>query len=184
MSQPSSRGAAALAAGIALLLAGASAAADKRGAAGVVVNGEKLSAEQVARLEALAGTRILPGAYWYDRVSGAWGVEASHQAMTIDTSSALSAAIDKRGRVSVHALVSVCSGDATAMCKPAPKRGSGTDATVRTVPLSMLRDTFGCRPGLGACENVRPVYLLLSVSCRTSPRSSSSSTRTPASPAL
>ena len=41
----------------------------------VVVNRARLSDDQVAALESRFHVRILDGAYWYDRRSGAWGTE-------------------------------------------------------------------------------------------------------------
>jgi len=41
----------------------------------VIVNEAPLSDEEVASLERLYGARIQDGAYWYDGISGAWGVE-------------------------------------------------------------------------------------------------------------
>jgi hypothetical protein len=41
----------------------------------VVVNRLRLTDEAVAALEQRYGTRVMDGAYWYDRVCGAWGVE-------------------------------------------------------------------------------------------------------------
>jgi hypothetical protein len=55
-----------------LFLLPTSAAAQKL----VVVNGEKLAAETVAALEQTYGVPIAAGRYWYDPVSGLWGVES------------------------------------------------------------------------------------------------------------
>lgn len=41
----------------------------------VVVNGKRLSAEQVARIEALYCSPIANGRYWYDTRTGIWGYE-------------------------------------------------------------------------------------------------------------
>ena len=41
----------------------------------VVVNGRLLASDTVKALEQTYQTRIPSGRYWYDRVSGAWGVE-------------------------------------------------------------------------------------------------------------
>lgn len=41
----------------------------------VIVNGQVLSAETVRALEAAYRVPIVPGTYWYDAVSGAWGTE-------------------------------------------------------------------------------------------------------------
>jgi len=41
----------------------------------VVVNGTALTEAQVARLEQVVHVRVLSGAYWYDRTSGAWGLQ-------------------------------------------------------------------------------------------------------------
>lgn len=41
----------------------------------VVVNGEVLSPEALGAFERGYRVRVAPGRYWYDRASGAWGVE-------------------------------------------------------------------------------------------------------------
>jgi hypothetical protein len=41
----------------------------------VVINGEKLSDETIARLQGQLRVRIFDGAYWYDPACGAWGIE-------------------------------------------------------------------------------------------------------------
>jgi len=41
----------------------------------LVVNAQPLSGQQVLALEAGYRTRLLPGRYWYDRITGWWGVE-------------------------------------------------------------------------------------------------------------
>jgi hypothetical protein len=41
----------------------------------VVINRVRLSDEQVARIEQTFRTRLLDGAYWYDKMCGAWGVQ-------------------------------------------------------------------------------------------------------------
>lgn len=41
----------------------------------VTINGTRLTEELVASLERSFGVRILNGAYWYDQVCGAWGLE-------------------------------------------------------------------------------------------------------------
>jgi hypothetical protein len=41
----------------------------------VVINGERLPADVLQVLEAHYRVRVANGRYWYDRVSGAWGVE-------------------------------------------------------------------------------------------------------------
>lgn len=41
----------------------------------VIVNGESLTDETVATLERLYQTRLKPGRYWYDAISGLWGWE-------------------------------------------------------------------------------------------------------------
>src|SRR5690606_23616505 len=60
-------------------LAPAGLAAQARGGearnARVVVNGEALPADVLRALEAGYRVRIAPGRYWYDPVSGAWGIE-------------------------------------------------------------------------------------------------------------
>ena len=40
----------------------------------VIVNGERLPAPTLQALERAYRVRVAPGAYWYDRASGAWGV--------------------------------------------------------------------------------------------------------------
>jgi hypothetical protein len=45
------------------------------GARKVVVNQKQLAADEVAVLERQFNIRILNGAYWYDQVSGAWGLQ-------------------------------------------------------------------------------------------------------------
>jgi hypothetical protein len=44
-------------------------------AADVMVNGAPLDAGTRQTLEGIYRTRIAPGRYWYDAVSGAWGIE-------------------------------------------------------------------------------------------------------------
>jgi hypothetical protein len=41
----------------------------------VIVNGETLGARELDRFAAQCGMRIPPGKFWYDRTSGAWGLE-------------------------------------------------------------------------------------------------------------
>ena len=41
----------------------------------VIVNAQPLSIEQVQSLEAAYRTRLRPGRYWYDRMTGWWGIE-------------------------------------------------------------------------------------------------------------
>lgn len=43
--------------------------------AGVVVNGQALSADTLRALQQAYPVPIAPGRYWYDRISGAWGRE-------------------------------------------------------------------------------------------------------------
>lgn len=59
---------------LALLVSGGAATAIAR-PSGVVVNREPLGVKQVRDLSRAVGQPIRPGRYWYDRVSGAWGVE-------------------------------------------------------------------------------------------------------------
>jgi hypothetical protein len=42
---------------------------------GIHVNGQALSAETLRALQQVYPVAILPGRYWYDRISGAWGHE-------------------------------------------------------------------------------------------------------------
>jgi hypothetical protein len=51
----------------------------------VIVNKVQLSDQEVAALEQRYGVRIQNGAYWYDRMSGAWGVEGGPTAGFIET---------------------------------------------------------------------------------------------------
>lgn len=39
----------------------------------VIVNGQRLSAQEVYALEQFYRVRVLAGRYWYDRLTGAWG---------------------------------------------------------------------------------------------------------------
>ncbi|NNF59466.1 MAG: hypothetical protein HKN04_14615 [Rhodothermaceae bacterium] len=41
----------------------------------VVINGQPLDDEHLRALDALSGTPILDGRYWYDHACGAWGME-------------------------------------------------------------------------------------------------------------
>lgn len=41
----------------------------------VKINGVKLSKEQINELEQMLQIRIPDGSYWYDKISGAWGME-------------------------------------------------------------------------------------------------------------
>jgi hypothetical protein len=40
----------------------------------VLFNGSELTAEQVAQVEAVMGSAVPAGGYWYDRRSGLWGL--------------------------------------------------------------------------------------------------------------
>lgn len=42
---------------------------------GVIVNGAPLDARHAAALESAYRTRLVPGRYWYDAMSGLWGLE-------------------------------------------------------------------------------------------------------------
>ena len=55
----------------------------------IVVNGTPLAAAQVAALEQRYRVRIRPGAYWYDRATGAWGVQGGPVAGVIAAGLAL-----------------------------------------------------------------------------------------------
>lgn len=60
----------------ALALVGLSAAAPPAGVGtGIFVNGAELSGETVRTLQQVYPVPIAPGRYWYDRISGAYGVE-------------------------------------------------------------------------------------------------------------
>jgi hypothetical protein len=61
-------------AGLLALLFLATGAAAQNGAP-VIVNAERLTPLQLRALELQYRVRIVPGRYWYDRVSGAWGIE-------------------------------------------------------------------------------------------------------------
>ena len=54
---------------------GVATAADKGGA--VIVNGKKLDQETLAHLQQIYPVQIAPGRYWYDPISGAYGIEGS-----------------------------------------------------------------------------------------------------------
>src|SRR5215469_12337605 len=41
----------------------------------IVVNAQPLSAEEVRQLQRIYPVPMKPGRYWYDKASGAWGVE-------------------------------------------------------------------------------------------------------------
>lgn len=41
----------------------------------VIVNGEALSAKTIQQLENFYHVKIKPGRYWYDKISGFWGME-------------------------------------------------------------------------------------------------------------
>jgi hypothetical protein len=61
--------------------AGAGAAAQSRPASAapsgrnVIVNDQRLSDEELGRIEQTYGVRIVDAEYWYDRISGAWGIK-------------------------------------------------------------------------------------------------------------
>ena len=50
------------------------AATDQAASGDVIVNGIPLSAEQITAMEQAYGVKPLPGNYWYDRLSGLYGV--------------------------------------------------------------------------------------------------------------
>ena len=58
-----------------LLVCGLSGIAHGAAPAEVIVNGIALKSEQVNFLQQQYSVRVLPGRYWYDAVSGVWGVE-------------------------------------------------------------------------------------------------------------
>jgi hypothetical protein len=60
----------------ALVVAGSIAQAQPEGKA-VVVNGLALPVETLRALQQVYPVPIAPGRYWYDRISGAWGVEGA-----------------------------------------------------------------------------------------------------------
>ena len=67
--------AAVLASAIGLAVAAPPGGGKQRAARSVFVNGTPIPAAQLAGLEGQYRTRIVDGRYWYDRVSGAWGME-------------------------------------------------------------------------------------------------------------
>lgn len=60
---------------LALLLIALAGWATAQAHTGVIVNGASLDARHAAALAAAYRTRLVPGRYWYDRVSGLWGLE-------------------------------------------------------------------------------------------------------------
>src|SRR5258708_29555863 len=48
--------------------------------AGIVINGRELTHEQIAALQSAYGFAPLPGRYWYDSHSGAWGLDGREAA--------------------------------------------------------------------------------------------------------
>lgn len=62
--------------GVALMVGCLSAAAPPAGGTtGIYINGAELSGETVRALQQIYPVPIAPGRYWYDRISGAYGVE-------------------------------------------------------------------------------------------------------------
>ena len=41
----------------------------------IIVNGQVLSASDIATIERMVFGRLVPGRYWYDRIAGLWGYE-------------------------------------------------------------------------------------------------------------
>lgn len=62
-------------------------------AADVVVNARPLDAPTLQQLQRAYGVPIRPGRYWYDRVSGAWGLEGGPAAGQIHPGLALGGAL-------------------------------------------------------------------------------------------
>lgn len=60
---------------LALLLIAGAGWASAQAHNGVIVNGTPLEARHAAALESTYRTRLVPGRYWYDSLSGLWGLE-------------------------------------------------------------------------------------------------------------
>jgi hypothetical protein len=59
----------------AAILSGLGIAPSAEAQTGIVVNDVELSSETVQALQQIYPVEIAPGRYWYDRVSGAWGLD-------------------------------------------------------------------------------------------------------------
>jgi hypothetical protein len=48
---------------------------EKPGQRNVIVNGKRLTSEEIARCERAFGVRLFDGAFWYDPECRAWGIQ-------------------------------------------------------------------------------------------------------------